>query len=49
MNRMATGLSYHWAPFWKECSLCAEATAPRFVLHMETLAEDLEGFFTEVR
>ncbi|XP_040578975.1 uncharacterized protein [Lepeophtheirus salmonis] len=35
------GVSYHWAPIWKECSLCSPLTTPDFVLHLETLSQDL--------
>jgi len=35
-------LSYHWAPYWKECSLCPQLTRPQMVIHMETLQEDLD-------
>lgn len=35
-------LSYHWAPYWKECSLCSDLTKPQMVIHMETLQEDLD-------
>lgn len=35
------GLSYHWAPYWKECSqLCSPSTRPDFVIKMESLSED---------
>lgn len=36
------GLSYHWAPFWQECSLCSSFTQPDIVIHMETFEEDLK-------
>ena len=40
------GLSYHWAPYWRECSLpCSKATKPNFVVKMETLESDLESLF----
>lgn len=36
------GLSYHWAPYWKECHhLCAKRTRPDFVVKLETLNEDI--------
>lgn len=43
------GLSYHWAPYWKECSqLCNPVTRPDFVLKMETLTRDLSGLLKAV-
>jgi hypothetical protein len=36
------GLSYHWAPYWTECTLCSNKTRPHTILHMETLEEDLD-------
>ena len=35
------GLSYHWAPYWKECNVCSETTLPHFIIHLDTLKEDL--------
>ena len=35
------GLSYHWAPYWKECELCSNVTSPNFIIHLDTLKEDL--------
>ena len=36
-------LSYHWAPYWKECpSVCSSgASSPDLVVRMETLGEDV--------
>lgn len=49
------GLSYHWAPYWKECNVCSETTLPHFIIHLDTLKEDLvelikhiQGGFEEV-
>ncbi|TRY63786.1 hypothetical protein TCAL_03565 [Tigriopus californicus] len=36
------GLSYHWAPYWRECSLCSPQTRPQFVIHLETFQKDLD-------
>lgn len=36
------GLSYHWAPYWRECSLCSPKTRPQFVIHLETFQKDLD-------
>ena len=38
------GLSYHWAPFWKECSLCDKQTRPEFILRLESFSQDLEQY-----
>ena len=35
------GISYHWAPYWKECALCDPKARPNHILHMETLEADL--------
>ena len=35
------GLAYHWAPYWKECELCSNVTSPNFIIHLDTLKEDL--------
>ena len=35
------GLSYHWNPFYKECSLCSPITAPNFIIHLDTLDSDV--------
>ena len=35
------GLSYHWAPYWQECSLCSSFTQPNVIIHMETFQQDL--------
>lgn len=39
------GLSYHWAPYWQECSLCSNLTSPHFVVRMERLERDLNQLF----
>ena len=41
------GLSYHWAPYWKECSLCSSQTKPDIVIHMETFVQDLQILFSK--
>ena len=35
------GLSYHWAPYWKECNVCSPTTMPQFIIHLDSLKEDL--------
>ena len=35
------GPSYHWAPYWKECEPCSDITSPNFIIHLDTLREDL--------
>ena len=35
------GLSYHWAPYHQECSLCHPHTAPHLILHLDTLVSDV--------
>ena len=35
------GLSYHWTPYWKECNSCSDVTKPQYILHLETLKDDL--------
>ncbi len=37
-----SGLSYHWAPFWRECPLCSSVAGPDLVIRMETFRSDLE-------
>lgn len=39
------GLSYHWAPYWQECSLCSALTQPDIIIHMESFLEDLKTLF----
>lgn len=39
------GLSYHWAPYWQECSLCSSLTQPDIIIHMESFSEDLKTLF----
>lgn len=40
-------LSYHWAPYWSECPLCSQP--PHYILHMETLQEDLHTFLKDIQ
>lgn len=42
------GISYHWAPYWKECSLCDPRTTPDHILHMETLEADLAALLRRI-
>ena len=35
------GLSYHWSPFWKECDVCSSITMPHFIIHLDTMKQDL--------
>lgn len=35
------GLSYHWSPYWKECEVCSNITMPHFIIHLDTLKQDL--------
>ena len=35
------GVSYHWAPYWQECPVCSPLTRPDYIIHMETLEQDL--------
>ena len=39
------GLSYHWAPYWQECSLCSSLTQPDIIIHMESFQTDLNTLF----
>ena len=41
------GLSYHWAPYWQECSICSELTKPDVIIHMETFKEDFKTLFNK--
>ena len=34
-------LSYHWAPYWKECEVCSNITMPHIIIHLDTLKQDL--------
>ena len=43
------GLSYHWAPFWKECNVCSKLTMPHFVIQLETLKEDLTLLINKIQ
>ena len=36
------GLSYHWTPYWQECSLCSDLTTPHVIIHLDTLQDDLK-------
>ena len=43
------GLSYHWAPFWRECTLCGGSdTRPQVIIHMETFTEDMKMFLNAI-
>jgi len=35
-------LSNHWAPYWYECPVCHQNVRPDFILHLETLEEDIQ-------
>ena len=41
------GLSYHWAPFWQECSICSSLTQPDVIIHMETFQADFKTLFAK--
>lgn len=41
------GLSYHWAPFWQECSICSNTTMPDVMIHMETFRKDFKTLFAK--
>ena len=41
------GLSYHWAPFWQECSICSSLTQPDVIIHMETFQADFKNLFAK--
>ena len=41
------GLSYHWAPFWQECSICSNLTQPNVIIHMETFQADFKSLFSK--
>ena len=43
------GLSYHWAPYWKECNSCSEITKPHFILHLESLKDDLKALVSHLQ
>ena len=43
------GLSYHWAPYWKECDSCSELTKPHFIVHLETLSDDLKALVSHIQ
>ena len=42
------GLSYHWAPYHQECSLCHPHTAPHYILHLDTLESDVRDLMEAV-
>ena len=42
------GISYHWAPYWKECALCDPRIRPNHILHMETLEADLAALLRRI-
>lgn len=41
-------ISYHWDPYYLECPVCHPLTRPDYVLHMETLDEDLTSLLRDV-
>ena len=43
------GLSYHWAPYWKECEVCSSMTMPHFIIHLDTLKEDLSNLINHIQ
>ena len=43
------GLSYHWAPYWKECEPCSKVTAPHFILDLQTLKDDLNVLVSHIQ
>jgi hypothetical protein len=42
------GISYHWAPFWRECALCDPRARPNHVLRMETFSRDLDALLEKL-
>ncbi|XP_023335628.1 uncharacterized protein LOC111706913 [Eurytemora carolleeae] len=41
-------LSYHWSPFWEECPVCHPKVQPDYILHMETLDDDINQLLSDV-
>ena len=42
------GVAYHWDHYHRECPVCHELTQPDFVLHMETLDDDLDQVLKDI-
>ena len=43
------GVSYHWAPYWQECPVCSPLTRPDYIIHMETLDQDLATLLEDTK